>query len=207
MPERGSADETPDEPDDAALVAAAKRNRDAFALLYARYLPAVLRFCASRLGDPNDAEDATSHIFAKAMVALPSCRDEAFRGWLFTIARNVIIDTYRRRHPARPLDDVIAITDPAAGPEEIALAEDERARLRALLVHLSRDQRQVVELRLAGLSGKEIASALQMSIPAVKTHQFRAVARLRDVLGVNAAGRPPFQSAKQAASDTKGDPA
>jgi RNA polymerase sigma-70 factor (ECF subfamily) len=176
----GSADEC-----DEALVARAKGDRAAFALLYARYLPPVLRYCQSRLRDQAEAEDAASQIFAKAMVALPSCRDDAFRAWLFAIARNTVVDAVRRRRPADVLDVAEGVADDDPGPEAVAVERDERRSVRALLVHLSPDQRRVVELRLAGLTGAEIAAALGMTIAAVKTHQFRAVRRLRAHLGVD----------------------
>ncbi len=209
MSEPGPAHDPPchqrdEEIDDTTLVARAKRDREAFALLYARYLTPVLRFCESRLGDHAEAEDATSQIFAKAMVALPSCRDQTFRAWLFTIARNVVTDTFRTRRPASSLDAVGDLTAPEPGPDILAVVEDERRRLRDLLTHLTPDQRRVVELRLAGLTGKEIAGALSMSIPAVKTHQFRAIARLRDVLGVGIEPKSKPSSRDGAAEGSKG---
>ena len=50
------------------------------------------------------------------------------------------------------------------------------------LAKLTNEQRNVVELRLAGLTGPEIAEALHLSIPAVKSSQFRAYGRLRALL-------------------------
>jgi RNA polymerase sigma-70 factor (ECF subfamily) len=61
--------------------------------------------------------------------------------------------------------------------------------VRALLAHLPADQRRIVELRLAGLTGVEIARALGRSEGAVKMLQFRAVARLRALLDVVPEGR------------------
>ena len=87
--------------DDADLVARAKVDRQEFALLYTRYADPVYRYCLRRLGNPETAADATSQIFAKAMVALPGCRDSAFRSWLFAIAHNTLVDAYRA-HRTRP---------------------------------------------------------------------------------------------------------
>jgi RNA polymerase sigma-70 factor (ECF subfamily) len=173
--------------DEAALVARAKTDRHAFAPLYARYLGPVLRFCERRLGDPAAAEDATSQVFVRAMVSLPACRDDRFGPWLFAIARNVVVDAFRRRRPGAPLAAADALPDPAPTPEELALTEEERRTTRALLAHLTPAQRRVVELRLAGLTGAEIAASLGMSASAVKVHQFRAVARLRARLDVEGA--------------------
>src|SRR5688572_27352568 len=174
-----------DHPDDAALLAAAKADRRAFGLLYARYVGNVYRFCDRRLGDPAAAEDATSQVFLRALAALSTCRDDRFAPWLFAIARNVVADTFRRGRPVAPLAVAGEVVDPAVGPEEAALIADDRRSLHALLIHLTPDQRRVVELRLAGLTGPEIAEALGLSHAAVKVHQFRAVARLRAALGIN----------------------
>lgn len=74
--------------------------------------------------------------------------------------------------------------DGAPTPEEIVLAHERRYSVRRLLDHLSPLQREVVELRLAGLTGIEVADALGRNHGAVKAIQFRAIARLRDLLGV-----------------------
>ena len=80
------------------LVAAAKRDPDAFVALYRRYAPTVYGYCYNRLGSREQAEDATSQIFLKALTALPAQRDDlAFRGWLFAIAHNVVTDAHRAR--------------------------------------------------------------------------------------------------------------
>ena len=174
---------------DAELVALAQRDRLAFALLYTRYLDPVHRYCYRRLGSREAAEDATSLVFAKALSALPQYRDTSFRGWLFAIAHHVVIDRYRDTHPEQSLETASEVLDEAPSPEELAIAADERRSLRALLAHLPEHQRQVVELRLAGLTGAEIAQALGRSPGNVDVTQYRAVARLRILLGLAAGVR------------------
>ena len=178
--------------DEAVLVARAKADRHAFAPLYARYLDPVYRYCYRRLGSKEAAEDATSQVFAKALTSLPHYRHGSFAGWLFAIAHNVVADGYRRaaRRPQRPLDAVGDPPDDGPSPEELALAADERRSVHALLAELPADQRRVIELRLAGLTGAEIAAALQRSVPAVKMLQLRAMTRLRERLGVEAPRKP-----------------
>ena len=169
---------------DAELVAMAQRDRRAFALLYARYLDPIHRYCYRRLGSREAAEDATSLVFAKALSALPHYRDTSFRGWLFTIAHHVIIDRYRDTHPEQSLEDATEVLDDALSPEELAIAADERRSVRALLARLPEHQRRVVELRLAGLTGAEIARILGRSPANVDVTQYRAVTRLRVLLGL-----------------------
>jgi RNA polymerase sigma factor (sigma-70 family) len=170
---------------EAALVAQARDDPQAFAPLYARYLDPVYRYCYRRLGGREAAEDATSIVFAKALTALPRYRDGSFGGWLFAIAHNVVTDTYRRRRPEAPL---VAAGDPVdrdPTPEEAALAADARQTVDTLLSSLPTDQRRVLELRLAGLTGAEIADALGRSVAAIKMLQLRAMTRLRTDLGAS----------------------
>jgi RNA polymerase sigma-70 factor, ECF subfamily len=170
--------------DDSDLVARAKVDRQEFALLYTRYADPVYRYCLRRLGNPEAAADATSQIFAKAMVALPGCRNTAFRSWLFAIAHNTLVDAYRGKRVDQPLEAAAHFPDTTPSPEDQALANEARFEIVRLLALLPPDQRRVVELRLAGLSGKEIGEVLGRSRGSVDTLQFRAVARMRNLLGV-----------------------
>lgn len=174
-----------------AQIAAAQHDIRAFAPLYEAYVDLVWRYALSRLGDQHRAADVTSIVFQRALTALtnfqPQQRGETttFRSWLMTIARNVTIDAVRRERPTTPLDDPasqVRLIDRRRGPEEQAVAADERRRVNAALARLSDTQRQIVELRLIGLKGHEIAGMLNMSESAVKTAHFRAYARLRDLL-------------------------
>lgn len=169
---------------DAALVAAARADRQAFALLYRRYVDPVYRYCHRRLGGKEAAEDATSLVFARALASLPSYRDSAgtVRGWLFGIAHHAVVDALRARRPEAPLPTAAETIDPAPTPEDLALAAEAQRSLRDLLTRLSPDQRDVIELHLAGLTGPEVATALGRSHDAVRAIQSRAVARLRVLL-------------------------
>jgi RNA polymerase sigma-70 factor (ECF subfamily) len=166
---------------DARVVALAKSDPRAFAPLYARYVDPVYRYCYRRLGNPEAAADATSHVFAKALAALPGYREDApsFRSWLFAIAHNVIADELRARRPVAPIDEAVHIAATGPSPEEALLTDEAGRTVHTLLAQLPPDQRQILELRLAGLTGPEIAAALGRSLGAVKIAQVRAFARLR----------------------------
>lgn len=168
--------------DDADLVAHAKHDRKAFAALYDRYLGPIYRYCFSRLGTKEAAEDATGLIFTKALDGLTSCRDGHFRSWLFAIARNVVVDAHRSARPAEPLEAAAELPDPSPSPDDLALRADDGRTVRALLTQLTPEQREIVELRLAGLTGPEIAQALGRTHAAVRVAQFRAYTRLRSLL-------------------------
>lgn len=181
-----------------AHIAAAQRDPQAFAPLYDAYVDLVWRYAKSRLGDPQAAGDATSITFGRALVALPAYQPQrrggetTFRSWLMTIARNVVIDEARRAPPATSLDDAAVqrwLIDTRRGPEEQAVTRDEQRRVKQALTRLPDTQRQVVELRLVGMKGAEIADLLGMSEPAVKTAYHRACSRLRVFLAEPADSR------------------
>lgn len=172
--------------DDAALVAAARRDRRAFGPLYDRYVGPIYRYCYGRLGNREAAEDATSVTFTKAMSHLDRFRDGSFGAWLFTIARNVVTDSFRRAPSQQPLERAGELIDGAPSPEELALEALDRRSLRALLDGLPEDQRDVLELRLSGLSTRETAGTLGRSEASVRSLQYRAVARLRSLLAAPA---------------------
>ncbi|MDI3340942.1 MAG: sigma-70 family RNA polymerase sigma factor [Sphaerobacter sp.] len=171
--------------DEEALVERARRDPRAFAVLYARYADPVYRFCYRRLGEVEAAEDATSQVFLKALAALPRYRAGSFRSWLFTIAYHVVADRYRERRPDRLPDTTPEPIDPGLTPEEALLHSEAHRSVRALLARLSPEQREVVELRLAGLNGAEIARVLGRSHGSVRALQYRAAQRLRAALDLD----------------------
>jgi RNA polymerase sigma-70 factor, ECF subfamily len=177
---------------DARLVLAAQRDPSAFDSLYDRYLDAVLRFCFYRLGDWELAEDATSDIFLRVLANLaqyqPAGHDAGFRCWLFTIARNVIADSHRDRcrHPVDPLETAMNMRDSTPTPEEAVISVDDHQYIRALMAQLKPEQRELLELRLAGLKNAEIARILGRSHDAVRKEQSRIVQSLRVLVGKQA---------------------
>ncbi|HEY7032108.1 MAG TPA: sigma-70 family RNA polymerase sigma factor [Thermomicrobiales bacterium] len=175
---------------DADLIARARVDRAAFGVLFDRHAESVYRYCYRRLGDRNAAEDATSQVFTRAMLALPGYRERrgsSFVAWLFAIAHNVATDATRRDRRHAPLDAAAGEMDTGPTVEEAVLGAEEARSVRALLLALPPDQRRAMELRLAGLTGPEIADVLGRSHRAVKMLQFRAIGTLRSLLGVPSA--------------------
>ena len=183
--------------DDRELLAAAQATPVGFDLLFERYGDPVLNYCYYRLGTWEEAEDAAQQVFANAFAAIGRFRDRdsgsggSVRSWLFTIAHHEVANRRRAvtRHPNTPLDAISDLIDPGPSPEELAVAADRQGRVLGLISQLSRDQRQTVELRLAGLNDREIATVLGKSPGAVRVTQTRAIARLRGLLGGDRAER------------------
>jgi RNA polymerase sigma-70 factor (ECF subfamily) len=169
---------------DAALAEAARTDPGAFGELYERYYVRVYRYVYHRTGNASDAEDLTALIFMKALEALPSyrTRQNGFAPWLFRIARNSVVDYYRRRRKQNPLDSLEHHAGDA-DPVGHVLSKERRAELRDLVTHLSADQRDVVLMRYASdLSFPEIALTLGKKEPAVRMLLHRGLRKLKAVM-------------------------
>ena len=176
---------------DLEAVHRAKQDVSHFAPIYERYATLIHQYCFRRLGNGEDAADATSLVFPRAIAALgrfrpdPSRPGSTFRAWLFTIARNIVLDRVRRDRPQVSIEHgplAWSLADEAASPEALAIQAEREGSIAMHLTRLPERQRAVVELRLADLSLAEIATALALSESAVKSLQFRAFKTLRDLL-------------------------
>jgi RNA polymerase sigma-70 factor, ECF subfamily len=156
----------------------------AFGDLYRLYHPPLLQYVNARVTQRQEAEDLTNAIFEKAFAAIGRYRPSPaqFSTWLYTIARNALIDHYRKRRlPVEPDADqaLLQATDPQGGPEEQLVADELRKTLYDAILELTDDQRQVVGCRFFfNLSVHEVAQMLGKTEGAVKALQFRALERL-----------------------------
>lgn len=149
--------------------------------VFDRYLEPVHRFLYSRVGNREDAEDLTSEVFLKAARLLEGNRPEASIGkWLFTVARTVLADHWRRYYRTGAtfqLDDT-SIMEAPGRIERLDTSERAEALVADVLAKLPDRYRQVLEFRfLQGMSIAETAEALSMSPDNVKVTQHRALAK------------------------------
>jgi len=162
-----------------AIARAKDGDADAHRWLYERYAPVVFRYVRGLVHDEYEAEDVTQMVFLKLMWTLPSFdeRQGSFTGWLLRVARNLTIDTIRRRR-AIPSGDLLIADRPwdDAG-RRCALA------LQDALAALSEDQRQVLVLRqVVGLRPREIATRLARTEGSVHALHHRARTAVRATL-------------------------
>ena len=94
-----------EETDEALARKAQQGSVEAVGELYDRHRPQIFRFAWSRLGHRQLAEDVTAEVFARMVKSIGDYQvlDLPFQAWLYRIARNLIIDHYRRdgRHAQR----------------------------------------------------------------------------------------------------------
>lgn len=160
-----------------------RRDRAAFDELYRRYRRPVLGLALRRLGDRGRAEDAVQDAFAAVWRSAGSFDPTRGQGgaWLYTVARNAIVDGARRR-PEPPVE---VPDEPSGeqGPQERAESAWLAWRVHGALERLPDLERPVIELAYwGGLSQREIAEFLHVPLGTVKTRTRSALARLADLL-------------------------
>ena len=190
LPAAPSEDAAPEErpqaptPSDGELLQRiAKQDREAFGMLYARYLRPVYGLALRRLADRTQAEDAVQETFAAVWRSARSYRPERGPGgpWLYAVARNAIVDRARSR--ADTAAEIPETVSPEPGPAERAESGYVAWRVHRALEELPQTERDVLELAYwGGLSQSEVASFLGIPLGTVKTRTRSALARLSHAL-------------------------
>ena len=148
---------------------------EAFRVIHDRYRQRLFAYTRQMLPRRADAEDALQDIFVRAYSGLRANRRElALRAWLYRVAHNRCIDELRR--PAPPPPEVLQLL---RAPEHDPITEaDQRESLRRLIADVRRlpdQQRSALLMReLGGMSYAELATALGVTVPAVKSLLVRA---------------------------------
>lgn len=161
----------------------------AFAALYADHQPRLLRYL--RAQHPRDAEDIASEAWLDAARNLASFTgsEDAFRGWLYTIARRRLTDHRRQdgRRPSTPTADDALLESATASAESDAFAGalgDDAAR--EIVSRLPADQAEIVLLRVvAGLTVEQVAEVTGRRAGTVRVMQHRALERLAKILSTD----------------------
>lgn len=167
------------------LVLRAKQgDREAFAILYSEYFNPIYRFIYFQVRQKKDAEDLAQSVFLKALEAIENFREQGFpfSSWLYRIARNSVIDFWKKKR-GQTIDDpefFSEIPDTRALPWEKASEGFRAEYLRKLIQEISEDQKEVILLYFVeGLSYPEIAEITGRSEEAIRALKHRALKSLR----------------------------
>jgi RNA polymerase sigma factor (sigma-70 family) len=151
-------------------------HEEAFRVIHDRYRTRLFAYTRQMLpACRQDAEDALQDVFVRAYAGLrASDREIALRAWLYRVAHNRCIDQLRR--PAPVVTE--AIEEHGGADADPSVAAEQRETLRRLIVDVRRlpeQQRSALLMReLSGMSYAELAEALGLSVPAVKSLLVRA---------------------------------
>lgn len=162
--------------------------------------PELHRYCARMTGSVIEGEDVVQDTLVRAYYELSQLRElPALRTWLFRIAHHRAIDHLRQRQqrvPDESLDDAEDLAAAGAAGADAALEQVESVQVAiARFVKLAPAQRGCVILKdVLGYSLEDIASMLEMSLPAVKAALHRGRARLRELAAGPEEPREPARS-------------
>ncbi len=175
-----------DEPsDESLLLRVAESDRDAFELLYQRYVRSIFGLALRKLGDRAQAEEVVQEAFTSVWRSAESYQPErgSAGGWLYTVARNATVDRMRRNGRVDTSAELPELESLESGPAERAEQADAAWRLHRALEGLNSKEREVIELAYwSGLSQSEVAGYLNQPLGTVKTRTRHALARLAELL-------------------------
>ncbi len=164
---------------------------EALSALVEKYRRPLFGFILNMTEGQGDADEIFQETWFRAIRKLDSYRQKNFMGWLVRIARNLVIDRYRRKRPTVRLDmtrddgstPVLELVDPAPGPTDQAVTEDDVGAVKHAVDTLPVEQKEVFVMRMqSGLSFKEIAKAQGVSINTALARMQYALSKLRPLL-------------------------
>ncbi|HWT68564.1 MAG TPA: RNA polymerase sigma factor [Pseudomonas sp.] len=161
----------------------------AFEILYARHRQGLYRFLLGLSGSAERAEEVYQDTWLSLIRSASQPQGRAtFRTWLYQIARNRLIDHWRKHGVHQPLHDSYdeqahALADETSDPEQLLSLSRDSQRLDTALQSLPADQREVFLLRAySDLDLPQIAALTETPLETVKSRLRYAQQKLRRLL-------------------------
>ena len=166
------------------LVAQAARGSfEAFGKLYHKYVSNIYQYVFYKVKDKMTAEDITQQVFVKALKAIGTCKgkESTFSPWLYRIAYNQTIDTFRKAKPKLTIK--IEISEENRDLVQETHDDLRKQELLEVIDELPQNQKDVIILKfIEGLDNGEIGKVLGKSQGAIRILQMRALSALRSKL-------------------------
>ena len=156
--------------------------------MWREMLPRLRKFVRRRIANPDRADDLVAEILLRIHQNVASLDDrELLPNWVFRIARNAVIDEYRRARRSREqLTPTLPdhLIEPSIDEDEPAAVRELAGCLRPMLNGLSADQRDALEMvDLAGMTQADAARQAGVSLSGMKSRVQRGRRRLAELLG------------------------
>ncbi len=167
-------------------------DRIAFGLLVEAYLPRIYRVAYGIVRNREDAADIAQDAFVRAYRGIrgfdPS---RPVFPWLYQITRNLALNRIQRVRNREGTLETDSLVDRNRGPEDAAVADAERTRVRRAVAQLNAQHRTVIELNhFDECSYREIAEILGIPIGTVMSRLYHARRQLRSILEEEECGEP-----------------
>ncbi len=172
-----------------------KGDKQAFSLLYERYSSSVLSYLYRMLGSVEDVESIGQEVFLRAFRFAATYRyPEKFSTWLFTITRNLAINSARRRKrsPVRSVTELnLEGVEISSDPYQVATratdhleTQEEIARVLHALEDLPQDQKEVIVLGVfQDMSYAQMEEITQTKAVTLRSRMFHGLRKLAKMIG------------------------
>lgn len=170
------------------LERAQRGDADAFGEIYDSYVPRIFRFAFLKIGSRENAEDLTSETFLRfwTYIRKEEIESDTAEPILYRIARNLIIDSYRKKEIAtQDIDDEVAncLKDERSDFAKELMEREEIREMMEMLKELKDDYREIIILRyVEGFLPEEIAKITGKSKGSVRVLSHRALKSLEKVM-------------------------
>ncbi len=173
--------------DDEVLIKAIAGDKEAFGILYERYVSRIYTYIYYRTGNMHDAEDLTARVFYRAIEHIVRYRQRGvpFSAWLYRIAHNLVANWHRDRQRRQevPIEDVVNLQARIDPPELTMMNSMDMDRLMKVIQTLTPERQELIILKFVQeMSNAEIGRIMSRSEGAIKSLYHRTLLSLRDDL-------------------------
>lgn len=154
-----------------------------FTKLYDEFMPKVYRYMGYKVNNRQLTEDLTSTVFEKALDNFEKYSSDkaAFSTWIFSIARNTLIDYYRTsgKRKTESLDESFDMVSGDDSPDQELEKKEERDYLMKCLSELPAEEQEIIRLKFAAeFTNRQIAKIVGLSESNVGVKLFRSLKKL-----------------------------